>query len=125
MWMKFKMFFAPIRRCKEIEPNLFVCVVKTAGFSKETLQTVITHNHLFMIDGDYKVEFHPFYTQRFRVHEAIQLPPRVELNSIQWDTRNGITILTCQNRPKHTTSSSLTSEITREITSEITSEKSG
>ena len=74
-----------------------MCCGNTPGFSKEQLKTEITSNDLFMIDGNKNLMVDTQLIRECRIHEAIQLPPRVQINTIQWSTHNGITILKCKN----------------------------
>lgn len=97
MLIHLKKLFGPIRRCHEVAPNAFVCVVRTPGFTKDTLQWKITDNDLFMIDGDTILTENSVPIHRSRIHEAIQLPLRVKKDTIRWDTRDGLTIVYCEN----------------------------
>ena len=89
--------FGPIRNCIQIEnSNSFICAVETPGFTKELLKTQITHNDLFLIDGDTSIMDGIQLIRRCRIHEAIQLPHKVQIETIEWTTENGITIMRCK-----------------------------
>lgn len=100
MLLNIKKLLGPIRRCIQLgDTSSYVCSVKTPGFTAEMLKTEITHNGLFIINGDTNIMDGDLFIRRCRVHEAIYLPPRVRTETIRWRTQNGITILRCENSP--------------------------
>lgn len=93
--------FGPIRRCMQLgQSPSYVCAVDTPGFTKEMLKTEITHNGLFMINGDTSIIEGTVQIRRCRVHEAIHLPPRVRIETVSYETTNGITIVRCNAVPR-------------------------
>lgn len=94
-----KKLFGPIRRCVQINGELFAYAVPTPGLTRDMLDTQITHNHLFVINGERDVYEGKTLLHRCLMHEAIHLPPRVRMDTIKLETRDGLSILTCSADP--------------------------
>jgi len=94
--IQLKKLFGPLRRCVQVAPNSFVCVVDTPGFTKDLLKMELTRNHLALFDGSYERKEKETVLRLHQVHEAIQLPLRVLPQTVWWETVHGVTILRCR-----------------------------
>ena len=95
MFFRLHKMFGPIRRFVYLPNDRFICLIKTAGFSKEDLVFSFTHNNLVNIVGDKTIVEKGYKIERLRVNELVHIPRNVQKEHISWEVKDGYTILKC------------------------------
>jgi hypothetical protein len=91
--------FGPIRRFVYLPNNQCICILKTPGFCKDSLQYEFTPNELIHLFGERKIYEKNILIRTLQLDELIFIPNHVDKKTIQWEVKHGLTTFRCNISP--------------------------